>query len=326
MGSDCSPTALFEAVELAARQFPDVAFIPFSTQLAMDDIVASYSVSSLIGSHSVAFDISPQFIEMSDEPLQSIRRKKNSTLIRGLERLKEGFLDAFITSGNTGALIAGSTLMLPLFPGIKRPALLAMLPSEQGEVALLDVGGHVSCKAAQLVEFALMGAAYQSCRNQIAIPLVGLLNIGIESKKGSLEERTAYELLTEAAARKAIDFIGNVEGGDLFDGIADVIVTNGFSGNVVLKTSEGVSHFILRKLAKTLAGIVPEKAQQILSEIGSQLDFEEYFGALICGVDGIVIKCHGQSTSKGLLNGIRGAIQLARDQFIPQMKAKFIQL
>lgn len=321
MGSDRSPAVLFKAIEQAAEEFPEVDLVVFITQASLDEILSHSSASFPLRKAHLEFQIVSDVIEMQDEPLLAIRQKKNSSLMLGLRLLRKRYLDGFVSAGNTGALIAGATLSLPLLPGIKRPALLATLPTEKGNVAIIDVGGNVSCKAYHLVQFAQLGVAYQRCCQNIEEPRIGLLNIGVESKKGTSEVRQAYQLLQELAQRGKLQFIGNIEGREVFQGAVDVLVTDGFTGNVLLKTSEGVSSFILHQFHEALQDIiVPEQRLAILRYLQHQFDYEEYNGAIICGVDCVAVKCHGQSSAKGLFRGIQGAIQLVQNGFIHQIK------
>jgi glycerol-3-phosphate acyltransferase PlsX len=324
MGSDRSPTALFKAVQRAAEEFSQVNFVVFVTQAALDEIFLQFPIQEFIKQASLEFHIVSDVIEMQDEPLVAIRQKKNSSLVLGLKLLKKRYLNGFVSAGNTGALIAGATLSLPLLPGIKRPALLATLPTEKGNVVILDVGGNVSCKAYHLAQFAQLGIAYQRCCKGIEQPRVGLLNIGVESKKGTSEVRQAYQLLQAISERQKVQFVGNVEGRELFQGAVDILVTDGFTGNVLLKTSEGVSAFILQRFHQVLQDVVPDQCSSILYRLQSQFDYEEYSGALVCGVEGVAIKCHGQSSSQGLLRGIQGAIRLVKQNFIQQMGQQLV--
>lgn len=325
MGSDCSPSILFEAVKQAVESFPSIHFVVFATQAILDEALSYFSFLTDLRAH-VEFHVATEVIHMQDEPLLAIRQKKNSSLVLGLKLLKRRYLDAFISAGNTGALIAGATLSLPLLPGIKRPALLATLPTEKGNVVVIDVGGNVACKAQHLAQFAQMGAAYQRCCQNIVSPRVGLLNIGVESQKGTSEVRQAYQLLQQESYQAEMTFIGNVEGREVFQGAADVIVTDGFTGNVLLKTSEGVSFFLLQQLHHVLKDMLPEQKEEVLRTIDHQFDYEEYNGAIICGVDCVAVKCHGQSTPKGLFSGIKKAIQLVQNHFIEQIKQYLLQI
>ncbi len=328
MGSESSPTILFESVWQAAQKLPTITFVVLATKTVIDAIWSQDHLPSQLsrcGARIECHAVS-DIIEMHDEPIKAIREKKNSSLVVGLRLLKKHHLNAFISAGNTGALIAGAALSLPLLPGIKRPALLATLPTEKGDVAVLDVGGNVSCKASHLVQFAQMGAAYQRCYQGIERPRVGLLNIGVESKKGTSEVRQAYQLLQALAENPSqrMQFIGNIEGREVFLGQADVLVTDGFTGNVLLKASEGVSFFLLDQLRHVLKDLPAEKQASILHDLRHQFDYEEYSGAIVCGVDCVAVKCHGKSSVKGLFNGIMGAISLVQNGFIRQIKHQLI--
>jgi glycerol-3-phosphate acyltransferase PlsX len=327
MGSDSSPAVLFEAVLCAAEQLEKVTLIVLATQPAIDSIWKKSNLTEVLGftKSRIEFQVITEVIETHEEPLIAIRQKKNSSLVVGMRLLKKRHLDAFVSAGNTGALISSATLSLPLLPGVKRPALLATLPTEKGYVAVIDVGGNVVCKACHLVQFAQIGAAYQRCCQGIEIPRVGLLNIGVESKKGTSEVRQAYQLLKEQMALHdpqdlKMRFIGNIEGREVFQGKADVLVTDGFTGNVLLKTSEGVSSFILEQLRCVLKDVIPHQKNAILHYLQHHFDYEEYAGAIVCGVDRIAIKCHGKSSVKGMLNGILGAAELVKNCFLEQIK------
>lgn len=183
------------------------------------------------------------------------------------------------------------------------------------------MGGNVSYKAHHLVQFAQLGVAYQRCTRQMSHPRVGLLNIGVESKKGTSEVRQAYELLQALGREGKITFIGNVEGKEVFQGGADVLVTDGFTGNVLLKTSEGAASFILQELRKTLEKMIPQEQAFVWHSFAHQFDLEEYNGAVVCGVDRVVIKCHGHSSPRGLFQGVKKAIELVEQRFIEKIKA-----
>jgi glycerol-3-phosphate acyltransferase PlsX len=325
MGSDSSPILLFNAVLQAAQQIEGVILIAIATQPVIDSILSIPHLQQVLSDapSRIEFHTVADVIEMEDEPLLAIRQKKNSSLVVGMRLLKKRLLHAFLSAGNTGALIASATLHLPLLPGIRRPALLATLPTEKGYVAIIDVGGNVYCKAHQLVQFAQMGAAYQRCSQNIALPTVGLLNIGAESKKGRAEIQKAYQMLQECMAHQEnqkMQFIGNVEGRDVFEGKVDVLVTDGFTGNVLLKASEGASSFILNRLKYALEDISIQQKESIFKYLKYHFDYEEYAGAIIGGVDAVVIKCHGQSSQRAILNGILGAVDLVKNKFIEQIK------
>lgn len=322
MGSDCSPSILFKAVQEAAREFDEVKFVVFLTQSALDAILLDPQFSELSLRTRVEFHIVSEVIEMDEEPVSALRKKKSSSMVIGLKCLKKNYLNAFISTGNTGSLIAGAALMLPLIEGIKRPALIALLPTQKGNVAVIDVGGTVSCKFFHLAQFAYMGAAYQTSYSRLTIPKVGLLNIGVESKKGTSEIRKAYQFLEATDHQKRFEFIGNIEAREVFEGNVDVLITDGFTGNVLLKAAEGMSYFVVQKLFKLLAFLSDSQKNEIISSLKREFDYENYLGAVICGIERLLIKCHGESTNKGLLNSIRGAIHLVRNQFIEKMRSE----
>lgn len=331
MGSDTSPDILFQAVLQTSQQLVGMSLIVLATQPILNAIWSLPNIATKLShaSSRVEFHAVSDVIEMQDDPLVAIRQKRNSSLVIGIRLLKKRQLDAFVSAGNTGALIACSTLSLPLLPGIKRPALLATLPTEKGYVAVIDVGGNVSSKAQHLVQFAQIGAAYQRCTQGIAIPRVGLLNIGVESKKGTSDVRQAYQILQDQMNQKGsdalkMDFIGNIEGREVFEGKADVLVTDGFTGNVLLKTSEGVSYFIFEHLKHALQGLSQDQTESIFKYFKYHFDYDEYAGAIICGVDRVVVKCHGKSSVKGFLNGILGAADLVKSGFIEQIKKQLV--
>jgi phosphate acyltransferase len=330
MGSDCSPLVLFDAVLEAARHLEVTeTLVVFATQDVVDNIshkILHHLSSSKSG--RIVFHIVEEAIMMNDEPLTAVRHKKKSSLITGIRQIKKKQIDAFVSAGNTGALIASATLYMSLFPGIQRPALLTTLPSKNGEVAVLDVGGNVAPKARHLVQFAFLGTAYHSCFHPKKRPRIGLLNIGVESKKGTSELRQAYQILEDFAQKGShipFEFIGNIEGRELFEGKVDVLVTDGFTGNVLLKTAEGTSLFILDHLVQFNRQNPSDGLARSIEELQKRFNYNEYPGAILCGVDGLVIKCHGSSSPKTMFNGIMGAVKLVRKGFIRDIRLLFPQ-
>ncbi len=253
----------------------------------------------------VSYQISTEVVHMDENPLLAVRRKKGSSLHLGMRALKNKEIQAFISMGNTGALMATARLHLDTLPKISRPALLTLLPTKNTEMVILDVGANTTCKGSHLVEFAAMGIAYQKARG-IKEPKVGLLNIGTEALKGPPELQKAYKLLSKAYPF----FYGNVEGRDAFEGLVDVLVTDGFTGNIFLKTSEGIARLLLEKLS----------AYSQLKELRSRLDYSEYPGALLAGVNGLVIKCHGTAKSASFHHSLTSAFYLLERDFLETLK------
>jgi glycerol-3-phosphate acyltransferase PlsX len=324
MGSDTSPQVLFEAVLQAVDLLESSdTLVIFATR----DVVDSLSVNLFLNKkNQIEFRIVKDVISMSDEPLLAVRQKKKSSIVLAIKELKKRSLDAFVSAGNTGALIATCALYLTKFPGIQRPALLAVLPTQKSSVAVIDVGGNISCKAHHLAQFAEIGSAYQACNLDILAPKVGLLNIGTESKKGTLEVRQAYEMLKDKqnendlkGLKRKMEFVGNIEGKDVFQGKVDVLVTSGVTGNVLLKTAEGVASFIFDELANSQNAFSNE-GKKYFEKLQGQFNYAEYPGAIISGIDGIVIKCHGYATARAMYNSIKGAITLHRKDFLSKIK------
>ncbi len=308
MGSDSSPQILYQGVLEAVSQLPeDTTLLVFSTQTFQPE------------HPQIHFHIVSDFISMEDDPLSSIRLKKDSSLVVGLRLLKEKKLDGFVSAGNTGALVALCSLTLPLFPGIERPALLALLPTKKDPFAMVDVGGTHTVKSKNLVQYAVMGAAFQRCLHGIEKPVIGLLNIGAESKKGTIEVREAYPLLQQlgAAPDSKITFAGNIEGRAVFEGNIDVLVTDGFTGNIMLKTSEGLSDLIFDYLD---SNTTHPDLKDDLSDLRRHFSYDEHPGAIVCGIDAIVMKCHGEASSKAMMRSILGTSTLIENQFLSKIK------
>lgn len=292
------------------------------------DIPASFSVVLLgtsltlppISNPRIEYVLAEEFIGMDEDPLHAIRRKKNSSLCQGVQMLQEKEIDAFISAGNTGALIASATLTLSKLPGIDRPALLTLLPTVGAQsVAVLDVGANTSAKAEHLLQYAAMGIAFQkSCG--VEHPTVGLLNIGSEAGKGTPEVREAYRHLSEwnlADPSRPI-FIGNVEGRDAFNGHVDVIVTDGFTGNIFLKTAEGIASFILSQIEEEKETYAP--LADLLSGLRKRLHYAEYPGAVVCGIEGIVMKCHGDGRPSAFRESLKEICHLLENDFLDKIR------
>ncbi|MCB1080764.1 MAG: phosphate acyltransferase, partial [Chlamydiia bacterium] len=235
----------------------------------------------------------------------------------GMRLLKEKKIDALVSTGNTGALIASAKMHLPMLKGISRAALITLLPTKKRPIAVIDVGANIHCTPEHLVQFAQMGVAYQKSRG-IQNPTVGLLNIGTEEKKGRAELRETYQLL-----QKTPSFVGNVEGKEVFSGAINVLVTDGFTGNVFLKTAEGISSFILDTMHQNQS-ILPF-SKPLLKRLEKELYSAEYPGAILCGMDGIIMKCHGDASPEALKQGVIGALSLIQGSFLDKIKLQLTQ-
>lgn len=312
LGSDAPPKELLETILFALEEMdPAIHLTLFGTPSLFD---------ALSPPSNVLFHPVQSTITMEDSPLTAIRRKRDSSLCVGIRMLKEGLLQAFISAGNTGALMGYAKIELPSLPGVERPALMTLLPRKLGEIAVLDVGANISCSAAHLVQFASMGIAYQKSRG-LNMPRVGLLNIGSEAKKGTPQLRVAYEQLLALSQKKNASFIfsGNIEGRDVFNSLIDVLITDGFTGNVFLKTAEGIAMVLLEELQSPLAKTCPMPIQEMLSRMRQKIDYAEYPGAILCGVEGIILKYHGNFKAQSLIHSIAAAHRLVKHQFISQV-------
>ncbi len=314
LGSDLSPLKLLEAILSYSEELPPhVILTLFGTPELFENRRAP------IG--RIFFQPVKEFISMDDAPLSAIRRKKGSSICQGIKMLKEKHLDAFISAGNTGALMACAKIELPELPGVERPALMTLLPTRRNEIAVLDVGANTGFKAHHLCQFAAMGVAYQISRG-VKAPKVGLLNIGSEARKGTPELQLAYNEILSASHKKnaSFTFSGNIEGRDVFHGEIDILVTDGFTGNVFLKTAEGIAAVILEELERSPIDPCSPQIKEVLAEMRQRLHYAEYPGAILCGIDGIVIKCHGHSSPQSFLRSITTASHLVEHAFLAEVK------
>ena len=264
-----------------------------------------------------------EWITMEDKAAQAVRSKKDSTMRVGLKMVREGRAGGFVTAGNTGAAMASAKMVLGSLSGVARPALATVLPTTAGTPCVfLDVGANVDCDANNLLQFAVMGHMYAQNVLHVANPRVGLLSIGEEESKGNALTREALPLLRELG----LNFIGNVEGRDLYNGHADVIVTDGFVGNVALKTSEGVIKLVTTTLRESLKSTVTAQVGALLSRkafanFKKRFDYSEYGGAPLLGVRGVCIVGHGSSNERAIMNGIRVAAEFAANEVNPAIEA-----
>jgi len=246
----------------------------------------------------------PEIIEMNEKPLAAVRGKRKSSIRVGLELQKEGRADAFVSAGNTGATMAASTLLLGLYPGIKRPAIATVFPTVTKPVLVLDAGANIDCGQKELHGFAHLGAVFARVVLNRDDPAIGLLNIGEEEEKGGPAVREAFEMLTEDPGLR---FVGNIEGDGILDGECDVVVCDGFVGNVILKFAESVAHKFLGILEQEVErhSVNPE----VLTRVQGALDPSETGGAPLLGVKGVSVVCHGRSSALAVKNAIKVAIQ-----------------
>ena len=267
-------------------------------------------------------------IEMEDQPTVAIKHKKDSSMVVGFKLLKEGEGDVFISAGNSGALLAGATLLVGRIKGIDRPALAGILPAYKSQLLLIDSGSNTNCKPINLLQFAQMSTIYLKNTYGIEKPRVGLLNIGTEETKGNELVRESYKLLKEKSEELKINFIGNVEGRDAFTGEIDAIVTDGFTGNVFLKTAEGLGKFVKRNLKEsfmrnTLAKIAAIPSLPAIKRLSKAMDYKSYGGALFLGVKKPVVKAHGSSDELLFEYTILQAEKFVKNKAVDKMIEEF---
>jgi glycerol-3-phosphate acyltransferase PlsX len=309
MGGDYAPQATVAGALLALAELDPA----HSIQLVGHSAVVEEHLRSLLdgelSAHAgqrgrITIVDAADVIEMTDKPSAAVRGKPNSSMAVGLRLQVDGASDGFVSAGNTGAQMAASMVLLRLHAGLKRPAIVTLFPSARKPVAVLDSGANVDCSAEELVQFARLGATYAQCVLGRATPAVGLLSIGEEAEKGNAVTKEAYALLQSSG----LNFIGNVEGRDLPTGgsdrgAVDVVVCDGFVGNIILKFYEAIAPFMIGTLRE--AGLDADQLEQGLRH----LDYSEYGGAPLLGVKGVSIISHGKSTPRAIKNAVKMAVQ-----------------
>lgn len=267
-------------------------------------------------------------IEMEDTPTVAIKHKKDSSMVVGFNLLKQGKGDVFISAGNSGALLTGATLLVGRIKGVDRPALAGILPSYHKRLVLMDCGSNTNCKPINLLQFAQMSNIYIHDTLEIENPAIGLLNIGTEETKGNDLIKESYQLLKEKAPELGINFVGNVEGRDAFSGKIDAIIADGFTGNIFLKTVEGLGKFVKKSLSESIKanifsmiGAVP--ALPAIGRFKKMMDYKEYGGALFLGVKQPVVKAHGSSDEKLFEFTIKQAEQFVNNKTVENLTKQF---
>lgn len=306
VGGDFAPSEILDGVSLALDQDPTLAV----ALVGPDEIVSGYAATR---AGRVTAVPASEVIGMDEHPASAVRSKKDSSIVVGCRLVKDGGADAFFSAGSTGAMMAASTLVVGRIRGVMRPAIATVLPSVGAPVVLLDVGANADCKPEYLLQFAHMGAAYSTAVLGVERPRVSLLNIGEEKSKGSLLAQEAHALLEESVP----GFIGNIEGRDVLKGVTDVIVTDGFTGNVALKLLEGTSEVLLAQVrdamtSSTIRSLAAAVLRPGMRELKHRLDPDAYGGAPLLGVNGVCIIGHGSSNAGAVQSAIRVSAQAVR--------------
>ncbi len=299
MGGDHAPKEIVLGAMKAVEVYKDIDITLVGDELKINEYLTNKNQIDVIHTDEV--------ILPTDEPVRAVRRKKNASMVVAAKEVADGKADACISAGNTGALMAAGLFVVGRIDGIERPALAPTLPTIGGEgFLLLDVGANADAKAEHLLQYGIMGSIYAEKVRGIVNPRVGLLNIGTEDKKGNELTKEAFQLLQQAN----LHFIGNVEARDLLDGVADVVVTDGFTGNMVLKTIEGTALTVFKMLKTALNSSMKSKLagavlKPDLMELKAKMDYSEYGGAGLFGLKAPVIKAHGSSNANAIFSAVK---------------------
>lgn len=319
MGGDHAPKAIVEGVNEALKEFPNIEIQLYGKKEELEKYANQNERLEIIHCEEV--------ITGDDDPVRSVRRKKDSSMARMLEAVSEGRADACISAGNTGAYMTGGLFKVGRIEGVLRPALATTLPTVDGKgFLMLDLGANAEARPENIVQYAIMGNIYAKKVRGIENPRVGLLNIGTEENKGNELTKAVYEQLQEAN----LNFIGNVEARDLLDGVADVVVTDGFTGNMVLKTIEGTAGALMKMIkevfmasGKTKLGALLVKNE--LKGLKGKIDYSEHGGALLFGLQAPVVKAHGSSDARAIYNTIRQATTMVEFDVVNVMKQAILE-
>jgi phosphate acyltransferase len=307
MGGDNAPANIVEGAVLAAREF-NAGSILVGDQTAIERELEKHSTSGL----PISIIHAPEKVEMDDSPSQVVRRKRKSSVWMATELVKSGKASGVISAGNTGASMATALFILGPLKGVERPAIATLLPTLLGKAILIDAGANISCKPLYLFQFAIMGHEYAQWILGKPQPKIGLLSVGEEDVKGNEVTKEAFKILNASS----LNFIGNLEGRDVYSGHADVVVCDGFTGNIALKISEGLAETIGKLLKREIASSFMGKLGYLIlkkpfGRFQRRVDYAEYGGAPLLGVNGISIICHGRSSPKAIKNAVRVARTLA---------------
>ncbi len=321
MGGDFAPEEIIKGALLAVEE-NDVEIFLFGKEKIISNLLNSddaFSRKSLSG--RIKIIDAPEEINMDDSPSDVLKHKKNSPVFMGTDFASKTPGCAFISAGNTGAVMACSLINMKKIEGLLRPAIATVIPLGDKKFVLLDSGANSEIKPAYLKQFAIMGMIYSREMLKISKPRIGLLNVGSEEKKGTLSVIEGYKMIKDSG----INFIGNVEGRDIFNGVADVVVTDGFTGNILLKAIEGMANFFFTEIKKVFKSNFLTKISAImvkkdLKSMKKRFDYEEYGGALLLGINGISIISHGSSKAKAIKNAIRVAADSLRADIINKIK------
>lgn len=325
MGGDHAPDIVVKGAAIARERLPNAFFLLFGDEARLAPLVAAEPLLS----GCVEIRHTDKAISNDEKPSTALRSGKQSSMRLAIDAVKSGEASCAVSAGNTGALMAMAMFGLRTLPGIDRPAISSFFPTMRGESCMLDLGANVECSADNLVQFAVMGEVFARTVLGLAKPTIGLLNVGVEDLKGKEEVKTAANIIRNS--NLPIEFKGFVEGDDITKGTVDVVVTDGFTGNVALKTAEGTSKLISTFIRETFQSSLLAKigyllASRSMAKLRLRLDPRRYNGAVFLGLNGIVVKSHGGTDGIGFANAIGVAADMSVHGFIDAMKADFESL
>ncbi|MCK4911999.1 MAG: phosphate acyltransferase PlsX [Thermodesulfovibrionales bacterium] len=308
MGGDDAPLVNVDGAIDAVEKQEDLEVI----LVGIEPVVRKHLDSRKYKGSRISIHHAPDVVKMDDPPSLAVRRKKDSSMRKAFDLVREGKADAVVSAGNSGAMMGMSLFLLGRAEGVDRPAFAALMPSYSKPFLLLDAGANVDCSPDNIIQFALMGNAYSRLVVGVDRPRVSLLSIGEEQMKGNVLIKESTKILLELG----MNFTGNVEPKDAYMGVSDVIVCDGFVGNIFLKTSEGLAEFVMRLLKREMGRSVAAKMgylfmRSVLKNVKKETAYEEYGGAPLLGIKGAVVVCHGRSTSKAIMNAIMIASEFA---------------
>jgi phosphate acyltransferase len=312
MGGDNAPEMVIEGASIARERIPELRFLIYGDETRIVPLITRYPILK----NSCEIHHTDKVISSDEKPSQALRRGRDSSMSQAIQSVKDGKSCAAVLAGNTGAQMALAKFILRTMPGIDRPALATLIPTIKGESVMLDLGANVECDEKNLVQFAIMGAAFARTVLGVAKPTVAILNVGVEELKGSEVIKNADRILRESNV--SMDYKGFTEGHGLGAGEFDVVVTDGFTGNIALKTAEGTAKMIAELLKRTLNESMISKlgallARSSLMNLKNHLDPNNHNGAVFMGLNGLIIKSHGGATSKGFASAICVAYDMAQN-------------
>ena len=316
MGGDQAPEMVIDGLEQARELFPETKFLVFGQESRVAPLIKKYP--ALVGACELHH--TDDVVTADDKPSQALRRGRSSSMGLAIAAVKDGSADVAISAGNTGALMAFSKFLLRTMPGIDRPALISPMPTIRGECVMLDLGANVECDSGNLVQFAIMGAAYARTVLGLSHPTVGLLNVGTEELKGKDSIRQAAEILKDSD-HLPLDFRGFVEGSGVSAGDVDVVVTDGFTGNVALKVIEGTATLMAELLGRAFRSSWISKlgylfARQGMKSLKDHMDPNNHNGGVFLGLNGLVVKSHGGANANGYASAVTTAIDMVGNDLI----------